>query len=120
MKVRFLLDENLSLDLLHAILLQDRSIDVLRIGDTAAPPRGTLDPDILLYCEREHRCLVTDNRKTMPKHVRELEAAGHHHWGVLEFRHSRVPIGLVAQTLYEIGGASEAEEWIGQLRWIPF
>jgi hypothetical protein len=56
----------------------------------------------------------------MPNHVRMFEAAGHHHWGVFELRHNRVPIGLLSQTLYEVWRASEAEEWRGQLRWIPF
>lgn len=119
-RVRFLLDENLTVDLRAAILNHEASIDVVRVGDKGAPPFGTPDPDILLYCERERRALVTDNRKTMPRHVRELEAAGHTHWGEFEVRHSRVPIGVIAQTLYEVWGASEADEWQGQLRWIPF
>jgi hypothetical protein len=48
MRVRFLLDENLSRDLLEAILHHDRAIDVLKIGDAGAPPLATTDPDILL------------------------------------------------------------------------
>jgi len=75
MRVPFLLDENLSRDMLDAILHHDRSIDVLKVGGPGAPPLGTPDPDILLYCEREQRALVTDNRRTMPNHVRVFDTA---------------------------------------------
>ena len=47
MKVRFLLDENLSPRLKPALLRLESTIDVLRVGDPDAPPLGTLDPDLL-------------------------------------------------------------------------
>lgn len=51
MRVRFLLDENLSPRLPPAIERYSRDIGVLRVGDDHAPPLGTLDPDILQYLE---------------------------------------------------------------------
>ncbi len=73
MKVRFLLDENLSQRLKIAVLQTNPYIDILCVGDEKAPPFGTLDPEILLYTEKEKRLLITSNRKSMPEH---LEA----HW----------------------------------------
>ncbi|MBD2409406.1 hypothetical protein FACHB389_13070 [Nostoc calcicola FACHB-389] len=62
MKVRFLLDENLSPKLKTAVLRFNPAIDILRVGDAEAPPLGTLDPEILRYLELSQRILVTDNR----------------------------------------------------------
>ena len=69
MKVRFLLDENLSTRLKVAVLRLNPAIDILRVGDPNAPQLGTLDPDILRYLELSQRLLVTDNRTSMPEHM---------------------------------------------------
>ena len=47
MKVRFLLDENLSPRLITALHRLDPAIDILRVGDEGTPPLGTDDPTIL-------------------------------------------------------------------------
>lgn len=66
MKMSFLLDENLMPDLKTAIWRHETAIDVLRVGDSGAPPYETLDPQILIYLETSRRCLITSNRKSMP------------------------------------------------------
>ena len=81
MKVRFLIDEDLSPEYVRELQRYDPAIDVVRIGDIGAPPLSALDPDILFYCEREQRALVTENRSTMPRHEQDHFRAGHHHWG---------------------------------------
>lgn len=60
MKVRFLLDENLSPRIKQAVQRREPAIDLLRVGDESAPPLGTLDPDILRYLESAQRLLLTD------------------------------------------------------------
>jgi len=55
-KVRFLLDENLSPRLKVAVLRFNPAIDILRVGELDAPPLGTLDPDILRYLELSQHC----------------------------------------------------------------
>ncbi|MDB9459580.1 hypothetical protein [Dolichospermum circinale] len=42
MKIRFLLDENLSPKIKFAVLRLNRAIDIVRVGDPDAPPLGTL------------------------------------------------------------------------------
>jgi hypothetical protein len=81
-KVRFLLDENLSPRLKVALLRLNPSIDVLRVGDPEAPPLGTPDPEVLNYLALAQRLLVTDNRKTMPGYLETHWAAGGHIWGI--------------------------------------
>ena len=69
MKVRFLLDENLSKQIKFAVLQLNPSVDIVCVGDPNAPTFGTLDPEILNYTEKSQRILVTDNRKSMPGHL---------------------------------------------------
>lgn len=120
MKIRFLLDENLSPRLKAALKRLDVQIDVLRVGDKGAPPLRTLDPDILRYLATTQRLLVTDNRSTIPDHLDEHYAAGgSSHWGIVWVRPG-ISMGQVVDELYMIWSASEAEEWIDRLDWIPF
>jgi hypothetical protein len=39
------------------------------VGEPHCPPKGTLDPEILLWCEEYNFILVTNNRKSMPVHL---------------------------------------------------
>lgn len=118
MKVRFLLDENLSPRLKAAVLRWDPTIDILRVGESDAPVLGTLDPDILRYLETTQRALVTNNRMSMPFHVADYLTIGGQHWGIFLVR-TRIPLGLLAEELYTIWSASIADEWLNQLRRIP-
>ncbi|MDB9313365.1 hypothetical protein PN462_09665 [Spirulina sp. CS-785/01] len=44
---------------------------VCEIGELSVPPKGTLDPEILLWCEEYDFVLVTNNRTSMPVHLAE-------------------------------------------------
>ncbi len=118
MKIRFLLDENLSPRLKIALLRLNPTIDVLRVGEVGAPPLGTLDPDILHYLSQTQRLLVTNNRRSMPDHlVEHWEKAGH--ISGLFWVRPKTSIGRLAQALFFVWDASEAEEWIDKIDWIP-
>ncbi|NER37791.1 MAG: hypothetical protein F6J93_28170 [Oscillatoria sp. SIO1A7] len=119
MKVSFLIDENLSPDLKMAVLRLNPTIDILRVGDTGAPPLGTPDPEILQYLELSKRLLVTDNRKSIPGHLEAHWANGGRIWGLFWTRPGS-SLGDRAQELFLIWEVSEAEEWIDTLDWIPF
>ena len=119
MKIRFLLDENLSPRIKHAILRYNENINVLRVGDENTPTLGTPDEKILCYIEEEKRVLVTDNRATMPNHTDNHLKKGQHHWGIFEIRPKTTTNQLV-NVLCLLWEASDAEEWKDQLLWIPF
>lgn len=119
MKVRFLLDENLSNRIKLALLRRNPDIDILCVGDPDAPPLGTLDPDVLRYVELSQRLLVTGNRKSMPEHLESHWEEGGRIWGLFWVR-PKTPIGQLAQTLFLVWETTEAEEWIDKLDWIPF
>jgi len=119
MKMRFLIDKNLSLDFVSAIKQLDAAIDVVAVGADSAPPKGTLDPEILLFCEAEQRTLVTNNRASMPGHERDHFAAGRHHWGIFTLKDG-FSIGAYAAAIHLLWAASEAEEWANLADWIPW
>jgi hypothetical protein len=118
-KVRFLLDENLSSRLKVAILRLNPAIDILRVGDPNAPQLGTLDPDILSYLELSQRLLVTDNRTSMPEHLEAHWVDGGYIWGLL-WVGPKTSIGQLAEEIFVIWETTEAEEWKDYLDWIPF
>ncbi len=119
MRVRLLLDENLSPRLQIALRRLDPAIDVLRVGDKDAPAFGTPDPDVLRFLQGAQRLFVTENRASMPGHIRDHVAAGGHHWGVLRVR-PRTTLWRLAEDLHLVWEASEAEEWQDLLLWFPF
>ena len=119
MKVRFLLDENLSPRLKLALVRLNPTIDVLRVGDAAVPPLETSDLDLLRYLHQAQRLFISRNRKSMPGHLNEFWAEGGQHWGVLWVR-PHTSIGILAQDLHLLWQASEAEEWQNRLEWLPF
>ena len=119
MRIRFLLDENLSPDLKISLLRLNPQLDILRVGEPDAPPLGTLDPEILDYVESSQRLLVTNNRRSMPKHLQNHWDKGGHIWGLLWLRPS-ANLKIWVEELYLIWEASEAEEWLDRVDWIPF
>ncbi|NJP10344.1 MAG: DUF5615 family PIN-like protein [Leptolyngbyaceae cyanobacterium RU_5_1] len=119
MKIRFLLDENLSKQIKVAVLRFNTFIDILSVGDAGAPKFGTLDPEILCYLETSQRLLITDNRKSMPGHLEDHWSTGARIWGLFWVR-PKATVGQIAENIYLLWEASEAEEWIDTVDWIPF
>jgi hypothetical protein len=119
MKIKFLLDENLSPRLKTAVLRLNPSLDILRIGDANTPPLGTLDPDVLQYIGLSQRLLITDNRTSMPEHLTEYWQQNQQMWGLFWVRPTST-IRQLAEEIIMIWETSEAEEWLNVIDWIPF
>ena len=117
-QICYLIDENTA----HAIgdQLRRRRPDmvVLTVGEDAAPPRGTLDPAILLWLEREYFCLVTRNRSSMPQHLRDHLAAGHHVPGIFTLR-QRASVGEIIEDLLLIWEAARPGEYEDRIEHVP-
>jgi len=83
---RYLLDENLRGPLYNALVrANDRlsePIAIERVGDVEDLPIGSLDPDILRWIEREGFILITNDVRSIPRHLGDHLAAGGHVPGV--------------------------------------
>ena len=122
MPVRYLLDENLRGILWGAIRLHNRRgldrIDCIRVGDPEGLPRGSKDPAILRWAERERRLIVSLDKKTMPLHAKAHLQEGGHFPGIFLVRmHSSSK--AVVEYLATVAHATESEEWKDRIEYIP-
>jgi hypothetical protein len=116
--IRFLLDENLTPRYRKALLQRERLLIVWHVGLPGAPPKGTLDPVILDWCEANEFVLVTNNRRSMPVHLREHLVNGRHIPGILVIS-EQMTMGEIIDDLLLIWGASLAEELRDQIIYLP-
>ena len=122
MALRFVLDENQRGLLWRAVVrhnqLGDYPVDVIRVGDPPDLPLGASDSEILIWCERESRILVSFDKKTLAEHLAAHLLAGGHCPGIfLVRRGSRV--SLVVDHLALVAHASEAWEWSDRIEFVP-
>lgn len=76
MNIRFLLDEHIAAAIQRQLRRRDAALDVLYVSAEGAPPKGTLDPDLLIWAELNGYIIVTEDRKTMPGYIEQHLASG--------------------------------------------
>ncbi len=59
---------------------------MVQVGDPAVLPRGTLDPDVLLWTEQAGRVLVSRDKRTLPGHLANHLQSGRHSPGIYVLR----------------------------------
>ena len=101
--IKYLLDEHVDTRLKKALKKLSSDIVVWRVGDAGVPPFGTLDPEILIWCEERHFILVTNNRASMPVHLQDHLSAKRHIWGIF-ILNSNMTIRETAEELFEVWG----------------
>ena len=116
--ISYLLDENIDPDFLKGLHRRAPDIVVWHIGGPGVPPLGTLDPDILRWIEAEDFILVTNNRHSMPGHLRDHLAAGRHIPGIF-ILNDDMSIGQTIDELILIEGTAIPEEYTDQIRHLP-
>lgn len=118
MSISYLIDENLSPLYKRQLLKNNPDLRVFEIGEPGAPPKGTLDPEILSWCEENHCILVTDNRKSMPLHLRAHLAEEHHIPGIITLNIS-MSIGETIEVLLLIAGAGILADYQDRVIYLP-
>ncbi len=116
--IRYLLDENVDPLFRTELLKREPTLIAWKVGDPGAPPRSALDPDILRWCEENSFILVTNNRKSMPAHLRNHLAEGRHVPGIFEMNPS-MGIGETMEELLLIWGASGENEYRDTIIYLP-
>jgi hypothetical protein len=117
--LRFLLDECVSHDLIGALLSAEPAMDVIAVGQPGAPPKGTLDPDVLLAAETLGRTLISGDRSTMRRHLGDHFAAGHHTWGVILLRNG-FPLARYVADIHLIWVCEGTADWLDRTDYIPY
>ena len=115
MKVRFQADADLNIVILLATLRHEPTIDFQTALDAGLP--GRPDPEVLAISAAEGRILVTHDHKTMPRHFADF-IARQSSPGVLVIP-QHIPPNRAVDDLLLIWEATEAEEWIDRIRYLP-
>ena len=116
--LRFLIDENAPHSIGDQLRLRQPDLIVQNVGDGQAPPLGTPDPDLLLWMEREGVCLVTRNRSSLPRHLRDHLASGHHAPAIFTLRSGASLIDVIDDLLL-IYAAAKPDEYQDQIAYVP-
>jgi len=115
-KVRFQADADLNEDIVKGILRREPAVDFRTA--TASGLRSLSDLEVLALAARDHRVLVTHDRKTMPhafaRFVQQTSSPGILVVSQnLNLRHS-------IESLLLIWTATEAAEWTNRIGTVPF
>ncbi|TAE68410.1 MAG: hypothetical protein EAZ86_13570 [Oscillatoriales cyanobacterium] len=118
MALKYLMDENVTP--IYATQLRRKRPDLVvwAVGDIGTPPKSTLDPDILIWCEDNRFILVTNNRKSMPVHRTDHMAVGRHIPGIF-ILNSDLSIGQNIEELILIADGSFDDEYQDQIVHLP-
>lgn len=117
--IRYLCDENVPEQLVDAVIQREPSIEIFMVGQDIAPPKGTPDPQVLLFAEKEKLAVITLDKKSMSGHVTDHLTAGHHTWGVFSLR-MNFSILRYVDNLILFWSESDAEYWQDQMEWLPW
>jgi hypothetical protein len=115
MRIRFQADGDLDGRILRGLRRIGPELDVQTAA--AAGLAALEDAEVLRLAEEAGRILISQDRSTMPGHFQRFVSRSQSP-GVILLR-ARVPIAVAIEELLLIWAASEAEEWINRLVWIP-
>jgi hypothetical protein len=118
MNIRYLLDENFPPLYRQQLIRLQADLVVWMVGDPGVPAKGTLDLEILSWCESNNFILVTNNRASMPVHLREHLAQNRHVPGIFALR-PRANIKLILEDLILIATAGNYQDYQNRITYIP-
>ena len=115
MKVRFQADADLNQIILLATIRQEPAIDFKTA--TEATLVGRNDREVLAIAAGEGRVLVTHDQTTMPSHFASFISVEPSPGLVVIPQH--LPVVSAVEDLLLIWAASEADEWINRICFLP-
>lgn len=119
MSLHYLFDENVDAALVGEMRRREPMVVAWRVGDPGAPPRGTPDPTLLLWCEEHEFILVTNNRRSMPSHLADHLAYGRRIPGIFQLN-ADLSMGETIELLLLAAEASRSDEHQNQIKYLPF
>lgn len=118
MSIQYLIDENVDPVYPKQMRQRDREIVIRVVGEENVPERGTLDPELLIWCETHDFILVTNNRRTMPVHLKDHLEQNHHVPGIF-ILNSDMGIGETIDELLLIARYSFENEYRDRITFLP-
>lgn len=115
MTVRFQADADFNQIILLSTIRREPTIDFQTA--VAAGLQGLSDEQVLALAAREGRILVTHDQKTMPRHFANLITSQTSPGVLIVPQH--VPYATVVDDFVLIWLASEAEEWVNRICFLP-
>ncbi len=115
MKIKFLADENLRRAIVLGLRRREPSASFLQAYEAAAA--GKDDLTVLRIAAEQDRILVSHDLKTVPQHFRHFVARQASPGVILVPQ--KLPLSTTIEQLLMIWLASEAEEWVNQIRFLP-
>ena len=114
--IRFAADEDFDNDILRALRRRLPEVDIVRVQDAGLS--GADDPTVLAWAASDARVLLTHDASTMSRHALERLGRGETMAGVIVV-HQRLAIGSVIDDLVLVATCSSANEWAGQVHYLP-
>jgi len=115
MRVRFQADADLDGRILRGLRRVAPELDIRTSADAGLA--GLEDPDVLRIAADTGRVLVSQDRRSMPGHFAGFSADAQSP-GVILLREA-ISIAMAIDEIVLIWAATEAEEWVNRLVWIP-
>jgi predicted nuclease of predicted toxin-antitoxin system len=115
MPLRFQADADLNQVIVFAVVRRVPGIEFRTA--TSAGLAGLNDRDVLAVAARDGRVLVTHDQATMPRHFAEFVRLQHSPGVIVVPQH--LPLRGVADDLILIWTATEANEWVDRIAFLP-
>ncbi len=115
MKIKFLADENLRRAIVLGLRRREPSVSFVQAYEAGAA--GKDDLTVLQIAAEHNRILVSHDLKAIPQHFRHF-IAQQTSPGVILIP-QKLPLSTAIEQLVIIWLASEAEEWVNQIRFLP-
>ena len=91
---------------------------VWRVGDPFAPVKGSPDPVILEWSSESRFSLVTNNRRSMPKHLHDFISLGRTAPAIFVLN-PKMTIKQTISELHLIWAAAEPHEYENMINFMP-
>jgi hypothetical protein len=118
MSFKYLIDENVNPAYAKQLRRKAPDLVVRVIGEPDTPSQGTLDPEILRWCEVTDFILVTNNRRSMPVHLADHNSQNRHIPGIF-ILNPDLSIGENLNELILIARGSFEGEYQDQIIFLP-
>lgn len=113
---RFLADNDFKEPIRKGVRRREPAVEFFRVRDFGL--ERLPDSDVLTYAAQHQFIVVSHDVGTMPAAALSLLSTGQPMNGLLLI-HQRAALAPAIENLLIIWGASEAEEWVSQIRFLP-